>query len=88
VKTEADLRLLVRRGMASPYYEVREVEEPEPTAIVQVAEDVDDDLDDDPEGIGLTRLEILDRLYSQQRPEVQEKIMRARRQAEAEGTGE
>jgi hypothetical protein len=39
VRTEADLRLLVGRGGALPYYGLREVTEPEPTVIVQVAED-------------------------------------------------
>jgi hypothetical protein len=34
VKTEADLRLLLERGEAMPYYEIREVGEPQPTVIV------------------------------------------------------
>jgi hypothetical protein len=39
VKNEADLRRLVERGGAPPYYEVREVDEPQPTAIVVMAEE-------------------------------------------------
>jgi hypothetical protein len=83
VKSEADLRLLVERGGAMPHYEVREMEEPQPTVIVQAAEDGGDDLDDDDDDL-LDRL-LWARLNSQERPEEREEILRARRQDEESG---
>jgi hypothetical protein len=92
VKNEADLRLLVERGEAMPYYGVREVTEPEPTVTVVVSGDggdPDPDFDDDLDECGLTREEILARLDSPYQPEAWAEVEREeRRRAEEEGIGE